>query len=113
MDRFENVRELFAKKKWNRDGSTFYHRQIFANGYAYIYEVDHDETFEHPWYEVFKRKVVEDIEKVDGQFIRSKTNGHVKYPCNEDFGKTAKCCSTIKDAEEWIMKWTPTGQDYV
>lgn len=105
MDRFENVNELFIEKFWNRDGERFYHHQVFNNGKVYIYEVGYSKDDKH-WYEVFKRKVIADVEKIDGKIVTSKTNGHVKYPSNEDFGHWAKNCVSLTDAMQYAEIWS-------
>lgn len=101
------VKELFTERKWYREGTTFYHKQVFNNGNVYIYAVEaDDEEMKHPYYEVFKRKIIKDMKVIDGKFINSETDFHVKYPSNEDFGKWAKNCVTLEDAMKWVEKWS-------
>ena len=87
------IKELFIEKDWQREGDRFHHRQVFNNGKIYIYEVDYVDS-NHPWYEIFKRKIVPDVVKVDGK-LKNGENYHVKYPSNESFGRWAWCCHDI------------------
>ena len=116
MKNFENITELFIDRDWLRGCSEFHHHQVFNNGHVYVYEVRNvnNDTI---CYEVFKRKIIADVKYIDGKFINSDTNGHVKYPCDEDFGRWAKNCISMKDENDrfdalyWIKEWTPTAQD--
>ena len=85
------AKELFIEKDWYRDGEKFHHCQVFFDGSIYVYEVSYCGSKNH-WYELFKRKLVNDVKNIDGKLIRSETDFHVKYPSNEDFGKWAFCC---------------------
>ena len=92
------IKELFLQRDWHRDGELFDHRQVFTNGEIYIYEVGYKNS-KNRWYEFFKRKIVPDIEKIDGKLVRSKENFHVKYPGDNDFGFWA---FNLVDKEEFI-----------
>lgn len=104
------IKELFTEKKWKREGSVFWHRQVFNGGGVYIYAVSLSEDMRQPYYEVFKRRIVSDIKVVDGKFKRIDDSFHVKYPANEDFGRWAKNCVTLDDAMEWVRKWSSEPQ---
>lgn len=95
------IKELFIEKDWHRDGDKFHHRQVFKNGSIYIYEVYYNGSSK-PWYEIFKRKVVADILKIDGKLVRSDSDFHVKYPSNESFGRWAFCCHDKESVQRAI-----------
>ena len=105
------IKELFKERKWKREGNIFYHKQVYFDGNVYIYAVDmDDEEMKHPYYEVFKRKIIPDIKVVEGKFVKSNDNFHVKYPGNEDFGKWARNCSTYEDAMKYVEEWSSEHQ---
>lgn len=90
------IKELFIEKDSFREGSKFYHKQVFFNGMFYIYQVGHSADDSNPWYEIFKRKIVPDVISVEGKLKASETDFHVKYPSNEAFGKWAFCCHDVE-----------------
>ena len=112
---FDVVKELFLERDWNRDGKVFHHRQVFANGSVYVYEVS--KPCGAVWYEVFKRRIVPDVAQVDGKLTKLDDRGHVKYPSDEDFGRWAKNCVSFNigsddrfDAGYWVDKWSQEAQ---
>ena len=58
---------------------------------------------------------IADIKNINGSTVRNYVNGHVKYPSNNDFGRWAKNCISMKDENDrfdalyWIKEWTPTA----
>lgn len=90
------IKELFIEKDCIREGDKFHHKQVFNNGKMYIYQVGYGAGDTHPWYEVFKRKIVPDVLNVEGKLKASETDFHVKYPSNESFGRWAFCCHDIE-----------------
>ena len=100
------VKELFIEKDWHRDGEIFHHKQVYNDGYYYIYEVTYGKYSK--WHEVFKRKLAKDVTKVDGRPMRLDSL-HVKYPSNEDFGNWAFGYNTFDECIECIKKWSQSS----
>lgn len=105
MKEFKEVKELFREREWTREGTKFYHEQVFNNGKAYIYAVGFKKG-EYLWFEVFKRKVAPNIKNVDGKLVSDNENGVVKYPSNECFGKWARNCQTFEQAMQYAKEWS-------
>lgn len=105
MKEFAQITELFNEREWLRQGTKFYHEQVFNNGKAYIYAVGYNKG-ERLWFEVFKRKVVPNITNVNGKIVRLEDKGHVAYPCDNDFGKWARNCTTFEQAMQYAKEWS-------
>lgn len=90
------IKELWIERDWHRDGEVFHHRQVFNDGEIYVYEVN------DTYYEIFKRKIIPDVKKVDGKLIKSETDFHVKYPSDEDFGRWAFNCADKESVRRFL-----------
>lgn len=86
----ENIKELdlYIKGKGETRGFTF--KQIKANGYAYLYEVENDGDI---YYEVFERRV-------NSQF------NCISYPSSKAFGVYAFCLHKLEQAENKFLELT-------
>lgn len=74
----------------------FRFKQIFANKYAYMYQVKHPDVHE-VYYEVFERKINEQY-------------GCISYPKSKAFGIWAWCITDYDRAKEKFAKLTARVQ---
>lgn len=105
MKDYKEIKELFLEKEWTRDGTKFYHEQVYNNGNVYIYAIGYKKG-ERLWYEVFKRKVAPYTKNVDGKLVSDNDLGVVKYPSNEAFGHWARNCQTFEQAMQYAKEWS-------
>lgn len=94
------------EKQFKKGNRTF--TQIYKDDAWYIYEIvavyDKKRNITHTYYEVFKRKQVKQRIYDNGW----KLTGDMceRYPSDEDFGKWAWCCNSIKRCKYFMNKKT-------
>lgn len=98
----DNVVQLKKEFKRTSGQTQFFHKQVYNKDGWYIYAVYTENSISHPFYEVFKEKIVNSIGYKDNKMYIKKDVNIVLYPSDESFGKWAWTYNSIKECMKKI-----------